>query len=115
MDSIQNILKEVLQFREERDWKQFHTPKDLAISLSLEASEVLEHFLWKKDNEVQEYIEKNREDLADELGDVFHNLLLLANDLDINLLEAIKNKLEKTSKKYPIEKARGNHKKYTEL
>ena len=115
MNSIQKILNNLLEFRNARDWKQFHTPKNLAISLSLEASEVLEHFQWKTDIEFKEYLKTHQEDLADELADVFNYLLLLSNELDIDLLKAAERKLEKNKQKYPIEKAKGNHKKYTEL
>jgi len=115
MDSIQNTLKALLDFRNARDWKQFHKPKDLAISISLEASEILDHFQWKTDAEFEEYLKTHKENVADELADVFNYLLILSHDLDINLLESAKNKLKKNIEKYPVEKAKGNHKKYTEL
>ena len=115
MDKINNLLNAIRHFRDERDWSQFHTPKNLAISLSLEASEVLEHFQWKTDEEISEYLKTNKEDLADELADVFNYLLLLSDRAGISIIEAAELKLKKNKDKYPIEKAKGSAKKYNEL
>ena len=115
MLNIQELTEKIIQFRDERDWSQFHTPKNLAISLSLEASEVLEHFQWKTDEEIKEYLKTHREHIADELGDVLNYLLLLANRAEIDILEAAEKKLEKNKIKYPVEKAKGSAKKYNEL
>lgn len=115
MAEIEDLKKAVTDFRDERDWKQFHNPKDLAISLSLEASEVLEHFQWKNPDEIQKYITKNKNDISEELADVLYWVLLMSNDLEIDISEAFMQKLAKNDKKYPIKKAKGNHKKYTEL
>lgn len=115
MDSIDELLERIIAFRDERNWKQFHKPKDLAISLSLEAAEVLEHFQWKSEEEIEEYVKKNKDEIGEELADVFNYLLLMSHCLDIDLLHATEAKLEKSAQKYPVEKAKGTHKKYTEL
>lgn len=115
MSDIQKLTERIIKFRDARDWKQFHKPKDLAISLSLEASEVLEHFQWKSEKEIEEYVKTNKEEIADELADVLNYLLLSAHDLDIDIADALNKKIDKSESKYPVEKARGNAKKYTEL
>ena len=112
---LESVLKKVLAFRDARDWKQFHNPKDMAISLSLEASEVLEHFQWKNESEIKEYLEKNKSDIADELADVLYWVLLMSNDLGIDIIEASEKKLEKNGLKYPIAKSKGKSTKYTDL
>ena len=114
MSDIEELQKKIIKFRDERDWKQFHNPKDLAINLSLEASEVLEHFLWKTKKEQANHMKKHKEDVADELSDVFMTILILAHDNGIDLKKAFEKKLKKTEKKYPINKVKGKHLKYTE-
>jgi NTP pyrophosphatase (non-canonical NTP hydrolase) len=109
---MKEITERVVKFKDERNWGQFHTPKDLAISLSLEASELLENFQWKTSEEA---IEENLGDIQDELADVIIYSLLLAHELGIDPKEAILKKIEKNEKKYPVEKAFGNRKKYNEL
>ena len=104
--SLSQLTKSVLKFRDDRNWAQFHTGKDIAMCLSIEASEALELFLWKKEDSVD--IEK----LQDELGDVLYSLLLLADHYDINLEKAMENKLQKNELKYPVEKFRNSNKKY---
>jgi len=108
----QNTIKEILKFRDDRDWKQFHNPKDLAISLSLEASELLENFQWKSSEDA---IEQNFENIKDELADVLIYSILLADQMNLDIEEVVKNKLEKNQKKYPVEKSFGSNKKYNEL
>jgi len=115
MADLKVLQKKIIAFRDERDWKQFHNPKDLAISLSLEASELLEHFQWKTPEEISSYVLKNKNDISDELADVLNYVLIIANDLDIDIMMASLKKLKKNSEKYAVEKSRGNHKKYTEL
>jgi dCTP diphosphatase len=111
---INELTHEVLAFRNERDWKQFHNPKDLAISLILEAGEVLEHFQWKDSEEIKRHIREKKSEIGDELADVLHHLLLMSHDMDIDLIEAFHKKMEQNRKKYPVEKVRGKNKKYTE-
>lgn len=115
MSEIKELTKKVIKFRDARDWKQFHKPKDLAISLSLEAAEVLEHFQWKSEKEAVEYVASHKDEIADELADVFNYLLLAAHEFEIDIADALSRKMDKSEKKYPVEKARGNAKKYTEL
>lgn len=115
MINLEDLQKKIIAFRNARDWKQFHTPKDLAIGLSLEAGEVLEHFLWKNPEEIAEYLKTHKEEIADEMGDVLNYLLIMANDFGIDLVEATDKKIDKNDKKYPVEKAKGRHTKYTEL
>lgn len=110
---MDRYLKPILEFIKERDWEQFHNPKDVAISLSLEASEVLEHFQWKTPEEIEAYLKTNKDDIGDELADVLFNLLMLAHYLDIDIETAFDRKLEKNRKKYPVEKAKGSNSKYT--
>lgn len=113
--NIKDLAKRIIDFRDARDWKQFHNPKDLAISLSLEAAEFLEHFQWKSEKEIEEYVKNNKEEIAAELADVFNYLLLTAHDLDIDIAEALDKKIDKSETKYPIEKAKGKHTKYNKL
>ena len=115
MKNIDEITKKIIEFRDVRDWKQFHNPKDAAIGLILEASEVLEHFQWKNKEEVEEYIQSHKDDIADELADVMYWVFLMAHDLKIDIGDAIDKKLAKSAAKYPIEKSKGNHKKYNQL
>lgn len=112
---IAKLTQVIKDFCEERDWKQFHDPKDLAISLSLEASEVLEHFQWKNKDEIGKYVETNKDNIAEELADVFYWILLMSSDLKIDLSDAFLKKMQKNAAKYPIDKAKGKHTKYSEL
>jgi NTP pyrophosphatase (non-canonical NTP hydrolase) len=115
MDTLQDLTQLWLRFRDEREWKQFHNPKDVALSLVLEASELLELMQWRSGAELDAHLEANRAALADELADVLGWVLVLAHDQGIDLQEAVKQKLAKNAAKYPVEKARGVAKKYTEL
>lgn len=115
MKNIKDLTERIIAFRDARDWKQFHNPKDVALSLVLEASEVLEHFQWKNKEEMEKYVVEKKEDIGDELADVLYWVLLMSHDLDINVLDALEKKIKKNEDKYPVEKAKGNHKKYTVL
>ena len=115
MSDIKALAKMITDFRDERDWKQFHRPKDLALSLVLEATEVLELFQWKSEEEAEQVVENKREELSDELADVFYWVLLMSEDLGIDLKAALERKIEKNKVKYPVQKAKGSSKKYTEL
>jgi len=109
---FKDLVERMRIFSEERDWSQFHDPKNLAISLQLEASEVLELFQWTKDNKAKEGKE---EEMADELADVFYWLIMLSNHYNINLTSALEKKMDQNEAKYPVEKAKGKSSKYTEL
>jgi NTP pyrophosphatase (non-canonical NTP hydrolase) len=114
-DSLASLLAAALKFRDEREWRQFHNFKDLAVTLSLEAAEVLEHAQWKTAAELERHLAEQREQVGDELADVLHVLLLLAEHAQVDLAAAFRDKLVKTAKKYPVEKARGSAKKYDQL
>lgn len=115
MDQIRVLTQKINSFRDARDWKQFHNPKDVAISLSLEASEVLEHFQWKSKEEIEEYIKMHKEHIGEELADVFYWVLLMSSDLNIDIEKALKLKMKENNKKYPVKKAKGKHTKYNKL
>ncbi|MGL5415189.1 MAG: nucleotide pyrophosphohydrolase [Clostridium sp.] len=104
---MKETLKRIEKFRDDRDWKQFHTPENLAKAISIESGELLEHFLW--DNNF------DKEEVCDELADVFVYCIHMANTLGVDIEEIVNSKMDKNEKKYPVEKARGNSKKYTEL
>ena len=109
MNSWKDLQDILLKFRNDRNWEQFHNPKDLALALSIEVAELNELFLWKKPEEAD--VEK----IKDELADVFAYAILLAEKYDLDISEIVKNKVAKNAEKYPIDKAKGTSKKYTEL
>jgi dCTP diphosphatase len=115
MNNFTNLTKRIIAFRDARDWKQFHNPKDVALSLVLEATEVMEHFQWKDKEEMEQYIATNKNDIGEELADVLYWVLLMSSDLNIDILQALEQKISKNEAKYPIEKAKGNHTKYNKL
>jgi len=115
MGDLNDMQNRIVAFRDARDWRQFHNPKDMAVSLVLEASEFLEHFQWKSNDEVEDYLKSNINAVSEELADTLYWILLIANDLDINLAQALSDKMKKNEKKYPVDKAKGKHTKYTEL
>jgi len=108
MNQMKEVLNELLKFRKERSWEQFHTPENLSKSIIIEASELLENFQWGPEI-------KDLSNIKDEVADIFSYLLLLCNDLEINLLEETKRKILKNAEKYPVEKSYGISKKYNEL
>jgi NTP pyrophosphatase (non-canonical NTP hydrolase) len=103
------ILDALLRFRNERDWEQFHNPKDLALAISIEAGELLELFLWKSPDEA------NKEKVKEELADVFAFAFLLADKYGFDVKEIVLNKIKLNSEKYPVDKAKGTAKKYDQL
>jgi len=105
-------LKKILKFQKERDWKQFHSPKNLAISLSIEAAEILEIFQWTKNNDLPEDKKKK---LEEEIADVYYYLLILAHESGIDIKKAFAYKMALNEKKYPVDKAKGKSTKYNEL
>lgn len=113
--SIQKLQERIRRFRDERDWLQFHNHKDMATALAIEAAELQELFLWKHGNEIEEVASTKRESLSEELADVAVYLLELADNLGIDLGDAVVAKLEKNAVKYPVHKAKGSSAKYTEL
>src|SRR6187549_273840 len=115
MGDLQQTIARIRAFRDARDWMQFHNPKNLACSIAIEAGELLEQFQWKSPEESAHLGETQREAVAHELADVAVYLLELADNLGIDLLEAIARKMDLNEVKYPVEKARGSSAKYTEL
>lgn len=113
--TLADLTSRVLRHRDERQWAQFHTPKELAISLCVESAELLSLMQWKSGTELVEAVATKRPQIRDELADVLHSVLLLASDLDIDLGEALEQKLAKDAEKYPVDKAKGKSSKYTEL
>lgn len=114
-DSIKEVIEQIRQFRDERDWMQFHDPKSMAASIVIEAGELLEHFQWKDKDEAEEYVKTHKGEIADEMADVAAYLFEMSDNLGIDLLEAVNSKLQKNAAKYPVEKAKGVHTKYDRL
>ncbi len=111
----EELKQKLLEFRKRRDWEKFHKPKDLAVSLVIEAAELLENFQWKTDAEVEEMLGgEGRGGIEEEIADIIIYLTYLCNDLDIDLQEIVSRKLEINRKKYPSEKVKGSARKYTE-
>ena len=115
MTDIQDLTRKIITFRDKRDWKQFHNPKDIALSLVLEAGEVMEHFQWKSQEETEQYIKTNKNDIGEELADVMYWVLLMSHDLGIDITKALEKKIRKNEEKYPVEKSKGKHTKYNQL
>ena len=104
---MDELMFEIIKFRNDRDWNKFHTPENLAKSISIEAAELLENFQWQKEYDISE--------VSEELADVLIYCFYMVDTLDLDIQEIIFDKLEKNAKKYPIDKSKGNAKKYTEL
>ncbi|HSX47521.1 MAG TPA: nucleotide pyrophosphohydrolase, partial [Patescibacteria group bacterium] len=107
MSDIKELQRLVVKFRDERNWKQFHSPKDAAISLVLEASEYLELFQYKDDKEIKKFTSSNKEKISDEIADILYWILIISKDLKIDLGSSLKNKIDKNILKYPINKFKG--------
>ena len=114
---IHEFKEKIREFCEARNWDQFHNAKELAIALSIEASELLEHFRWKKPEEVESLFKdkKKREEIEDEMADILYFLVRIAQKYNIDLSEVLDKKMEKNNKKYPVNKFKGSNKKYNEL
>lgn len=115
--SIDELQKICLNYRDERDWKQFHNPKDLALALSIEVAEVLEHFRFKDNKEIKDYLkdDDNKKNLGYEIADILYFVLLLAEEIGIDLVNIFQEKMKIAEKKYPVDLAKGSNKKYNEL
>jgi NTP pyrophosphatase (non-canonical NTP hydrolase) len=113
-NTFDQLTVKIRKFVTEREWDQFQKPKDLALSLTLEAAEVLKHFQWKNEEEIAKHLKNNKDELADELVDTLWYLLALADKIGIDLETAFERKLKINQDKYPISKAKGNNKKYTD-
>ncbi len=114
MSDTKKLTQIILDFREARDWKQFHNPKDSAIALVSEAVEVLDELKWKNEKEIEEYLKTKKSKIGDELCDVLFWVLLMMHDLNIDLDKQFISKMDENAKKYPQEKVKGKNNKYTE-
>ena len=112
--SFEELKKKLIQFRNDRNWKQFHDPKNLAEAISIEASELLENFLWKSVDESKELSDKKINNIKEEISDILNFCIYLSEALDFDILEEAEKKLRKNGEKYPIDKVWGNAKKYNE-
>jgi NTP pyrophosphatase (non-canonical NTP hydrolase) len=109
MSDIKKITDKLIGFRNERDWEQFHNPKDLALAINIEAGELLEEYLWKKHEDA------NKEKIKEELADVLAYAFLLAEKYDFDVKQIVLEKIKKNEEKYPVSKAKGSAKKYNKL
>jgi len=114
-NNLTKIIEKIKKFRDKRDWMQFHDPKNMAVSIVIEAAELLEHFQWKNRKEVGKYVKKYKGEIADEIADIAMYLFELADNLGIDLENVMEKKLNKNAKKYPVKKAKGKHLKYNKL
>lgn len=115
MSDIKSLTEKIKKFRDERDWIQFHDPKSMAASITIEAAELLEHFQWRSKEEIENYIKAHKDEVAEEIADVAIYLFELTDNLGLDLIEIMENKLKKNAEKYPPEKAKGRHTKYNKL
>jgi dCTP diphosphatase len=113
--TIESIQRKLQEFADDRDWEQFHSPKNLVMALSVEVSELVEHFQWLTQEQSKNLTNEKIDEVEQELGDIFIYLMRIADKLNINLIDAALNKIDINEKKYPVEKAKGVAKKYNEL
>lgn len=111
---IKDLKARLQQFAEERDWEQFHAPKNLVMALSVEAAELLEHFQWLTEEQSLNLSPEQHQEVAYEMADIFIYLIRLAGKLDVDIVTAVEEKIKLNAAKYPVEKARGSSRKYTE-
>lgn len=112
--NLGQIIEKLRRFTRDREWEKYHNPKNLAMAISIEANELLEHFVWKTTEESKNHAEKQKEAVGDEMADVAIYLLQLADLLGLDLLEIVDKKIAKNAKKYPVAKSHGSNRKYTE-
>ncbi|TSA35841.1 MAG: nucleotide pyrophosphohydrolase [Verrucomicrobiaceae bacterium] len=113
--SIESLTAEIRAFRDARDWRQFHNPKELAVAITAEAGELLQHFVWQSPEQSDQRVADRRDELASEMADIAILLFELADNCEVSLPEAIRRKLARNEARYPVAKARGSNKKYNEL
>ena len=114
-EDLDSVIKEIIKFRDDRDWLQFHDPKNLSQAISIEAAELQEIFLWKSTVDSKSLPPDDVKRVKNEVADIFIFMIYLCNHFGINLLEAVKNKIQTNRLKYPVDKSRGSSKKYNEL
>lgn len=112
---LDETIKKIIEFREERDWEQFHDPKNLAEAISIEAGELLEQFLWSTTEESRKVADSKLEKVKEEISDILIFLVYMCNTLGIDLATEVEKKMEANRKKYPVDKSKGTSKKYTDL
>lgn len=115
MKDFEKLIQEIKKFRDDRDWLQFHKPKEMAAAISIEAAELLEIFLWVNSDLSTECARRNRAQIEQEIADIAIYLLELADNLDIDLAKAIRDKLRLNAERYPVSKAKGKANKYNQL
>lgn len=114
-NSMESLTREICAFRDARDWRQFHNPKELAVAITAEAGELLQHFVWQSPEQSEQRVLDRRAEIESEMADVAILLLELADNCGINLADAIRAKIARNEERYPVAKARGSNKKYNEL
>ena len=114
-DSIEKLTNSICAFRDARDWKEFHNPKEMAVAIAAEAGELLQHFVWQSASQSQDRIKDRQSDIASGMADIALLLLEMASNCNIDLPSAIRSKLARNEERYPVEKAKGSNKKYNEL
>jgi dCTP diphosphatase len=114
-DSIAALTDRIQRFVDARDWRVYHNPKDLSVAIAAEAGELMQHFVWQQDDQIAGRVEAKRDEIASEIADVAILLFELADNLGMNLGEVMERKIANNESRYPVEKARGNNRKYSEL
>jgi NTP pyrophosphatase (non-canonical NTP hydrolase) len=114
-DSISHLTAQIRAFCRARDWEQFHSPKELAVAISAEAGELLQHFVWQTPDQVADRAQARKAEIGDEIADVSILLMELADMMDLHLGELVAAKLARNSERYPVEKAKGSNQKYNQL
>jgi NTP pyrophosphatase (non-canonical NTP hydrolase) len=114
-DSISELTAQIQTFVDAREWRKYHNAKDLAVAIAAEAGELMQHFVWQQEEQIEKRLEKNREEIASEIADVAILLFEFADNLGMNLGEVMQAKIARNDVRYPVEKSRGNNLKYSEL
>ena len=114
-DSIAHLTREIMAFRDARDWKQFHNPKEMAVAITAEAGELLQHFVWQNPAQSETRVTERKGELESEMADIAILLFEMAESCGVDLAEAMRAKLARNELRYPVDKAKGSNKKYNEL
>ena len=114
-DSISSLTERIQAFVDARDWRQFHNPKDLSVAIAAEAGELMQHFVWQQEAQIEERVRKNRDEIASEIADVGILLFELADNLGFKLGDVMAAKMANNEHRYPVEKAKGNNLKYSDF
>jgi NTP pyrophosphatase (non-canonical NTP hydrolase) len=114
-DSIKDLTTEIRAFRDARDWKQFHSPKELAVAITAEAGELLQHFVWQSPEQSAQRVAERKDEIASEIADVGILLFEMADELGLDLAQVMRAKIARNDQRYPVNKSRGSNKKYNEL